>query len=88
MKIQSFEEFMQDEFMDLREINGVPIIKDNYEDMFDGWISNLDGEEYFKFAQKYGEKQYLDGMDKVLTGFKPYVENLRDIMNTKPFNND
>ncbi len=81
MKIQSFEEFLQDKFTDLEP----QVLDDDLPDAFDGWISNLDGEEYIKYAQQYGEKNFLDGMDKVLNGFKPYVENLRDIINTEPF---
>ena len=51
--MSGFESFLQDKFMDLREIGGRPIIKDNAEDMFDNWLEQLDGQEYIDFADEY-----------------------------------
>lgn len=51
----SFEDFLQDKFMELREIGGRAITKDSAEDMFDGWLSNLDGGEYMDYADAYGK---------------------------------
>ena len=56
MKRKNFEDWVQDYFVnEEREVDGVPIIKDNFEDMFEGWITNLDVEEWFNLADKYEE---------------------------------
>lgn len=48
----NFESFLQNKFMELREIGGVPIIKDNAEDLFDSWLSNLDSQELIDYADQ------------------------------------
>ena len=53
--MKTFEYFLQDEFMDLREIGGVPIMKDNAEDMFDSWMQGLDVDEWLELGDKYGD---------------------------------
>ena len=72
MKNQTFEEFLQRIFIDLREVGGVPIIKDNCEDMFDLWLSNMEGEDYMNWGELYGKSQFMAGkeevLDKVLDG--------------------
>lgn len=35
------EEVLQAKFMEEREIGGIPIIKDNYEDLFENWLGSL-----------------------------------------------
>jgi hypothetical protein len=51
--LNNFESYLQDEFMKRREVGGMPITKDNCEDMFDAWLSNLDGQEYMDYADSY-----------------------------------
>lgn len=53
--IKTFEEFLQEKFMELREIGGMPITKDNYEDMYDSWSQQLDVQELIDFAEEYGK---------------------------------
>ena len=67
--MKTFENFLQDKFMGLREIGGVPIIKDNIEDMFDNWFSNLDAQIVMDYAEEFGEKRFLDGKELVLKTF-------------------
>ncbi len=50
----TFQQFLEDKFMDLREIGGMPITKDNYEDMSETWFTNLDAQELIDFGEKYG----------------------------------
>ena len=78
--MKTFEDFLQDKFMDLREIGGMPIMKDNAEDMFDNWLSNLDGQEYMDFAEEWGEKRFLDGKELVLKTFEPNIEKLKQML--------
>ena len=54
--MKTFEYFLQDEFMDLREIGGVPIMKDNAEDMFDNWMQGLDVDEWLELGDEYGDE--------------------------------
>lgn len=66
MKNQTFEDFLYKYFVDLREINGVAIIKDNVEDMFDRWLQNHDIQDIIELGELYGKSQFLAGKDKVL----------------------
>ena len=43
----SFEDFMKDEFF--RDYSGH---KDTFEDDFNGWLENLDGEDYMRYGEK------------------------------------
>jgi len=54
-KINTFEEFLQDKFNDLREVGGMPITKDNCEDMIDVWLQYLDVQELIDLGEKYGK---------------------------------
>lgn len=76
--IISFVEFLQLEFADKREVGGMPITKDNHEDLFDAWLSNLDGEEYIQLAQKWGDEmaKITLGLDKEPADFSgaTYIE--------------
>lgn len=54
-KIKTFQDFLEDKFMDLREIGGMPITKDNFESMSETWFENLDVQELIDFGQEYGE---------------------------------
>ena len=52
MKNKIFEEYLQDKFFNLREVNGVPIRKDNFESMFDSWLANQDGNDLIQYAEE------------------------------------
>lgn len=54
-KYKTFEEWLQEIFSDLGEIGGVPIMKDNCEDMFDGWLANHDVNEMIEHGENYGK---------------------------------
>lgn len=55
MKIQTFEEFLQDKFNDIDEIGGVPITKDNYESANESWFERLDVSELIEYGEEYGK---------------------------------
>jgi hypothetical protein len=50
----TFEEFLEDKFNDLREIDGMPVTKDNYEDMAEHWFEQLDVQELINYGEEYG----------------------------------
>ena len=52
--MKTFQEFLEDKFMDLREIGGIPITKDNYESISESWFEGLDVQELIDFGEEYG----------------------------------
>ena len=76
---ETFEEFLNSKFMDLREIDGVPIIKDNYEDLFDSWLENRDVNEIMDFAEEWGQGERIKGKEYVLKGFEESIESLKKL---------
>lgn len=48
--MKTFEEFLQDIFNE----NSFEILDDDLPDAFDSWLGDLDGKDYIKFADKYG----------------------------------
>ena len=65
MKQQTFEDFLEERFIELREIGGIPIMKDNVEGMFDAWLSGMDGEDYMSWGDLYGKSQYITGKEAI-----------------------
>ena len=50
---QTFEEWLEEYFVGLGEVGGMSITKDNCENMFDSWSSQLDVQEVIDLAQKW-----------------------------------
>jgi len=57
----TFEDYLKEWFIGLNEYGGVPITKDNCEDLFENYLASLDGEEYIKLAEAFGRIQFLLG---------------------------
>ena len=55
MKKETFESWLQDYFIGLREFGGIPIVKDNCEDLFENWLENKDIQEIIDLAEKWGQ---------------------------------
>ena len=53
--MNTFQQFLEDKFMDLEEIGGMPITKDNYESMSESWFENLDVQELIDYGEEYGK---------------------------------
>jgi hypothetical protein len=51
----TFEKWLEEKFDENDEIGGMPITKDNCEDMFDSWLQNLDVQELIDFGESYGK---------------------------------
>ena len=73
----TFESFLQNKFIDKREWGGIPIIKDNCEDLFDGWLGNLDGEEYMEYAEQAIQLARLEGKEEMFKQLEPHIETLK-----------
>ena len=54
---QTFDEFLQEKFFD--NYHGV---KDDFEEAFDSWLSDLDGEDYINLGNEYGRKLGLNNL--------------------------
>lgn len=55
MKIQGFESWLEDKFLDGGEWNEHAITKDSIESDFEQYLETLDGEVYIALADEYGE---------------------------------
>ena len=58
---ETFENWLKEMFIKQNEIGGVPITKDNYEDLFDIYLEGLDGEEYLRLGTFFGKIQFIQG---------------------------
>lgn len=69
--IYTFEQFLEEKFDELGEIGGMPITKDNCEDMLDSWFQQLDVQELINYGEEYGRyvayETASDIQDKVAT---------------------
>jgi len=74
--MKTFESFLQDKFIALREVDGVPIIKDNAEDMFDAWLENKDVNDIIEYAEEAIEKATIEAKEEVLNRFSPLIDDL------------
>ena len=68
--MKTFEQFLQDFFIELREFNEKPIIKDNFEDLFDQWLEEKDVNDIMKLAELWGREQRVVAKKEVLNAFK------------------
>ena len=79
-KQDTFEHFLQDYFMDLREIGGMPITKDNFEDLYEGWLENKQIDDLIALGELYGQQQYLAALDFSLNKLNNSHEKSRPIL--------
>jgi hypothetical protein len=57
-KIEKNEQWLQEQVYS--EIDGVPIIKSNFEIMFDKWIQDLSADDWLELGQDYGDNRSMD----------------------------
>lgn len=69
-KQQAFEEFLEEMFLNFKEVRGIPITKNNFDYMFSDWLGRIDGEDYIKLAGLYGKSQFLAGKGEILGKIK------------------
>ena len=61
MMTETFENWLREMFIKQNEVGGVPITKDNCEDMFDTYLEGLDGGEYLRLGTVFGKIQFIQG---------------------------
>ncbi len=63
---QTFEQFLKDFFLELREYNGQPIIKDNFERLFDQWLESKDVNDIIEFAELWGKGIRIEAKEEMI----------------------
>ena len=48
----TFIKFLEEHFIGLNEVDGVPITKENFDDGFDKWLSELENQEIIDLAEE------------------------------------
>lgn len=66
---QTFEQYLE---RDVWEAEGV--LDDDMEDAFNNWLSELDVQEVADFAEDYGKKCYLEGIESGNNGLQNKYE--------------
>ena len=64
--MQTFEQYLEEKFMNQREVGGIAITKDNYESLSDNLFESLDVQEVINYAQEWGNDLYQKGFDKAI----------------------
>jgi hypothetical protein len=62
-----FIHWLEGKFIDQGEVGGIPITKDNCEDMFENYLEALDPQNIMDFATNYGQEMYLIGQKDVIS---------------------
>jgi hypothetical protein len=52
----NFEDFLETIFNDLREVGGIGITKDNYENLYEHWLEQLDIQELIDYGNQFAAK--------------------------------
>ena len=42
------------------------VLDDDMSDFFDNWLGKLDGEDYIRYAELFGQERYLEGKEDLL----------------------
>jgi len=66
--MKSFEQFLEEQFIERLEYNGIPIIKDNCDDLFGGWLEECDKQEIIDLAEKWCKEmkeEILNDVNKI-----------------------
>lgn len=58
--MKTFEQYLEERFIETREVGGRCITKDNFEDLFPSWCEDLDPQEFIDFAEKWGDEMKAD----------------------------
>lgn len=60
--MKTFEKYLEDICFKINP----SVLDDDMPDFFDNWLGELDGEDYIKWAEIFGEKMYLQGKEDIL----------------------
>ena len=66
----NFEKWLEERFVAMNEVNGVPIIKDNFEDLFSEFINNFNSDDWFDWGTLFAKDMFVNGKQEMLNNFK------------------
>lgn len=72
--MRTFDDFLQERFMDKGEYAGVGITEDNWENMFEWWLGDLDVQELMDLAEEYAGQRWKEGLRTGLISAGKVVE--------------
>jgi len=61
VKIKTFEDRLMEILIEGNEYGGVPVTKDNCDNLYDQWIDDMDKQELMDLAEKHAQIQYVQG---------------------------
>ena len=62
---KSFENWLEERFIELDVYGETPITKDNCDDLFENWLENdLDMNEIIQWAELWGQQMYLNASQR------------------------
>ena len=56
-----FINWLEEKFIEQNEVGGIPITKDNCEDLFENYLESLGSEDIMEWATMYGNQMYFNG---------------------------
>jgi uncharacterized phage infection (PIP) family protein YhgE len=78
-KFIDFENWLEDKFIGKGVDGETPITKDNCENLFDRFLSEIDTQELIEYADLYGQSMYLTGQQRALKDTKKFREEVEMI---------
>jgi hypothetical protein len=66
MKDINFEKWLEERFVSFRDVNGTPITKENFQEMFDAWLADMEVDNLISWADLYAKESYLRGQSEVI----------------------
>jgi hypothetical protein len=69
--VKTFEDFMQEQCPD-----GGRGGADGAQEAYERWVENLDAQEVWELAEKWGEYQFFSGKEFVIEMLRPQIEAL------------
>ena len=66
----TFLEWLQEQFIKKNEFAGLPITKDNCEDLFEVWLEKFDVNDIIDWGNFYGGYCKIWGQEKLANDFK------------------
>jgi hypothetical protein len=58
---QTFEDYLKDWFVKQNEFGGIPITKDNCENLFERYVESVETERWMELATLFGQMQFIEG---------------------------
>lgn len=77
---KTFEDWLGGAIIERGEMYGLPVTKDNFEDIFATYLENLEPEDYLSLGTMYGNIQFLEGEKKQIKQRLEQIKELEQII--------